>query len=275
MLRICSNNLIESGRLVSAISATSAAATLPVSNLLSNMKSAVWRSTSAAVQTIRIDFLAAQSIGMVALCFTNLSVAAAIVVKLYTNVDDVSPTYTSASTTILNSNPSNPAVLPIQNNYAHGGGSMGVVYFPATTCKRVDIQITDTGNTEGYLQVGTCIVGVYWEPQYGFDKGETLQIVDESKHIRTESGDLITDSSVKYRKISFTLRAMNPVDRDAMLSLLRSNGINIPHFISLYANNVDKKKEEAYSMHCKLDSIGQLDNPIRERYNIAYTFTEL
>lgn len=273
-LRLCTNNLLEGVSKVNAITATSAS--LPALNLTNSRKSLPWRSTAVATeQIIRVDLTSANAINMVAVLFTNLTPNATVKAYLYTNIADVSPVYTSAATPVFANNTSTNGSTAAQNSYAYGKGTAGVVYFPEATVQRVDIGITDTGNTAGYLQVGTAIIGKYWSPVKNFERGETFQIVDNSEHFRTDSADLLSDNGSKFRKIGFKLSNMLEADRNTVVNMLRANGKTVPLFLSLYPANADSAKEEMYMMQCKLDDISQIEHPYFERYGIPLTFLEV
>lgn len=272
-LRICSNNLAESSS-VSNISATTSVGNFPVSNLRNSWKATPWRSTTVAgEQRIRLDFSAPQTINMVAALFTNLTANATAKVYLYANTGDTTPIFTSLAIPPVMSPISDS--VPYQNTYSYGAGSSAVVYFLDTMVRKIEIGITDTENSSGYLQIGNLVVGKYWKPVLNFERGETVQIVDESKHLRTDAADLLTNSGIKYRKIGFKLSNMQQTDRIALTNLLRSNGMSKSMFISLFPNSTEAGKEELYMMQCKLDSLNPLENPYFDRYGIPLTFLEL
>lgn len=275
-LRICANNLVEGGNLVNSLTATTEVATMPVNNLLNSRKSAVWRTTSvASEQIISTTFNTSQTINFIALFFTNLSVLATVEVKVFTLDTDVVPAYTSAATLVMSNESSVSGISPTIHSYAYGAGAMGVVYFPDISGEKVTIGLTDTGNTDGYLEVGNMVIGKYWSPARNFEKGETWSIVDTGNHYRTDSADLLTEAGVKYRRIALKLGLMESNDRDAMLNLLRSNGKNRPIFMSLYPEDLDKKKELMYTIQGKLEDLGQLDHHLTSYYSLPTTIIEV
>jgi hypothetical protein len=275
-IRICTNNLVEGGSLVSSITASTAVGTLPASNLLNHKKSKVWRSTTkSSEQLITVTFLSAQTLSMAAVMFTNLSATATIKVYLYTLAGDSSPVYTSTATSILYDTLSNKSVAPLANTYSYGAGAQGVVYFPERTVAKIAIGITDTSNTASYLQVGNLVIGKYWTPVLNFERNPSVQIVDESKRFRTDSGDLYSDEAFRFRRISFRLSNMQSADRDSLLGLLRMNGVTYPVFLSLFPADTDTQLEALYCMQAVLENINAIDRPLFNRYAMPLIFIEI
>ena len=275
-LRICNNNLAENTGIISSITATTAVGNLPVSNLTNSWKATPWRSTTAGTQQrVWIDFTAPQVVSMIAALFTNLTANASISVDLFTNIADSVPVYSSIGFPPFASQASASGILPLQNTYSYGGGSTAVIYFPERTIRRIEIAFTDTTNPAGYIQVGNLVVGKYWKPVLNFERGETVQLIDESKHLRTDGSDLLTDSGNKYRKIGLKLSSMQQTDRTALVNILRSNGISNPVFVSLFPGSSDTAREELYMMQCKLETVNALENPMFDRYGIPINFIEV
>lgn len=275
-LRICSNNLLERGNLVESIMASTEVGSMPASNLLSSVKSIPWRSSSiAGPQILTIVFKMPQLVSMVAAMFTNFSVTATLNVYLYTNKGDSIAAYSSPNTGIFDNTIINQAVPAAQNSYSYGGGSQGVVYFPEMVVEKVVFSITDISNTSGYLQIGNLIIGKYWSPLLNFERGETVQIMDDSKAFRTDSSDYYSDFGTRYRKLGFKLSNMQEVDRIECVNMLRSNGTSLPIFISLFPENADPTLESLYCVQGILESIAQLDNPMFNRYAIPLTIAEI
>jgi len=275
-LRICANNLVEGGALLTSLAATTEVSTLPASNLRNSNKSLPWRSTSiAAEQFITIVFITAQPISMLAAMFTNLSSSATIKAYLYTLSSDGSPVYTSAATPVFNSYLAGQALAATKNVYAAGAGSQAVVYFPERTVQKVVLGITDTSNSAGYLQVGNLIAGKYWSPVLNFALGASIQLVDEGKVQKTEAGDPIFEQGIRYRKLSINLSNMEEVDRLQCSNLLRTSGITHPIFISLFPTDADATKETLYMLQGSIDSMQPLTNPQFARYSIPFTINEL
>jgi len=275
-LRMLHNNLVEGGNLVNTITGTTEVATMPVSNLLNSRKSAVWRSTTvASMQFISTTFNTTQTFNCIALFFTNLTANATISVRVRTLASDPNPTYISPTTPVLSNETSVSGIASTIHTYSYGAGTMAVVYFPEISGEQINVGILDTGNPDGYIEVGNLVIGKYWSPARNFEKGETWSIVDTGNHYRTDSADLLTEAGVKYRRIAFKLGLMESSDRDAMLNLLRANGKNRPIFMSLYPEDADKKKELMYTIQGKLEDLGQLDHHLTSYYSLPITIIEI
>lgn len=275
-LRICANNLVEGGALLTSLAATTEVSTLPASNLRNSNKSLPWRSTSiASEQFITIVFTVAQPISMLAAMFTNLSASATIKAYLYTLSGDGSPVYTSAATPVFNSYLTGQALAATKNVYAAGAGSQAVVYFPEHTVQKVVLGITDTSNSAGYLQVGNLVAGKYWSTVLNFARGASIQFEDDGKMQRAHSGDPIFEQGTRRRKIAISLSQMGEADRLQCTTLLRTLGTTHPLFISLFPNNTDATLETLYMLQGSIESMQPLTNTQFARYSIPFTILEL
>lgn len=266
--RICGTNFIESATLA----ASNTAAGTSINNLISTLKNDFWRSSTISGENLLTftwtDF---QIANFAYIYFTNLSVSATVKAYFYTNVADGSPFFTTPVTPVLNS-VINPAAQ--QKSYAYGYSSGGILYFADKTFKKLVIGITDTSNPDGYHEVSKAFVGKYVSFPAGFERGQSIGIVDESKMVRSDSADGLTDSGIKFRRGKFKLSVFSDSNRTLLLNFLRYNAKGRAFFLSMFPQDSSQEKENLHTLVAKLSDLSDLDNPFLEKYVNEIIFEE-
>lgn len=233
-----------------------ASASLGSANLLTDIKSDVWRSTGTT-ETITATWSAAQLLGGAALAFTDLSTTATMRVRYYTEVADTVPVFDTGT------NLACPAmayglwtwgVPPLGvNAFAYGGGAYARAWLDtAVSVKKVVIDLVDTSNPAGYIEVGRLVLGNYWQPAKNADYGASMSLVDTSKNFRSDAGDLMSDVGTRHKKQTLALSNLSADDRAILWSMLMGNGVSRPIFFSLYPNSDDTRLEQSHMMWGKL-----------------------
>ncbi len=223
-LRIVNDNAANS----STISASSTAGSLAASNLLTDVKAEVWRSTGTSA-SLTLTWTNTKAIACVALPFSNLSATATMNVKVYTNAADGSPaSQTGAVLCSAGATSTNPGV----NQLAFGGGTYACVWFSPRSCKKVVIDIVDTGNSLGYIEAARVVVGNYWTPEFNAEYDAQIGFEDRSISTRTDAGDLYTERGTMNKTLSFDMQFLSTTDRNQVWNIMRSNGTFSPVFVS-------------------------------------------
>lgn len=257
-LRIIADNAMSRASGVSA--STTAGGMLPA-NMLADIKGKVWRSTATSA-TITVTWPSDEVISCVALPYTNLTPAASIRVRAYSD----------AGVTLLKDTGSVPAcsaqAIKIQgwgaaasgvNAYAFGGGASARVWLtPIAGVRQLTIDISDGANPAGYIEVSRLIAGAYWAPTFDAEIGATLTFSDAGSHTRTDAGDLLTTVGARSRRLSLTLAALPAADRTSMANIIRCNGKAAPIFISIYPECGDAELERDYELYGKLSEISEM-----------------
>jgi hypothetical protein len=261
--RIVSDNAID--RADSLIASTTAGA-LAASNLKTDKKSSVWRSTVITATTLTATWAIAETIACAALAPCNLSSIATIRVQLY---DAVAGGNLLLDTVTLQPNKlaCPAAAVPLRgftaaaaaSAYAYGGGACARIWFASTPgVKRMVVTLTDAGNLQGYIEAARLIAGKYWSPTYNADYGASLTRQDLSKHYRTDAGDLMTDAGTRSRKMQLPLSYMPPADRTALFNILTGSGMAWPLLVSLYPDNADLELERDHTIYGRLSSLSAM-----------------
>jgi hypothetical protein len=266
-MRIIYNNAADRATLT----ASSSVGALVPANLKNDLKSAVWRSATAAAgvtPSARLDLSwgAAEMVAGVALAYCNLTPQA--LVRVTGSLDNWQTTKFDSGWIAPCPAPSQwPAGTMGANSFAYGASNLGRAWLSAPAAvTALRIEITDAGNPGGYIEVSRLVCGGYWEPAKNPDYGASLQPVDASTNSRNDAGDLMSDAGTRSDKLSLSMSRMNQLDRAALLRILRGNGITKPVYISLFPGHADALFEQDHQLVGKLVETAAMSLP---SYNIA------
>lgn len=269
---------------LSSLAASSTIGSFVVSNVLGDRKTEVWRGDHTAARTFDLVWPSNQTVACVAFPFCSLSRTATIRVQVYSDAAFTTQVVDSGTISAVQSSPVGVASTdewyntPVGvNSYGVGGYAFAVVYFTRTTaCRSMKISISDTTNPLGYLEVGALVVGDYWSPTYNVQAGDvSVDILDNSRHERSEAGDLYTDVGMRYREMTLQLTHMPAADRNHLFRLLLGNGMKHPVMVSIVPESSDKKDEELYSIYGRLSKGSAIQYQFLGQYQTTLAITEL
>ena len=250
-LRILYDNVIAKA----ALTASTTAGALAASNLLTDVKSAVHRSTGTSV-TYTMTWSAVQTVGAVALPATNLTSTATIRVQLYSDTAGVTQIADSGTVSAC---PSGQLGLfgwgssINANAFAHGGASKTAVWFSTqlSTVLRCVITLTDTGNPAGYIDCARLVLGPYWEAPYNPKYGAAAGTQDLTKVDRSDGGDQLTVRGPQYQTMSLDLALLTEAKRAELAKIIRSVGSHTSVFLSLLPGNAAASAEQDHMIYGK------------------------
>ncbi|WP_136419976.1 hypothetical protein [Herbaspirillum sp. ST 5-3] len=263
-------------------------ASLPLANLQSRVFAKVARSTDAteASTTFTIDLGQERTIGVLGLVGHNISVdgtvrlrGAATQAELTTN-----PMYDSG---YVNGWPSGMVPLDLleweDNNFwlgtlspesRAGYQSPFTHTFSRTTTRWWEIDISDTTNADGYLQIGRLFLADTWQPAYNMSYGLSLRYEDQSQIETSLGGVDYFDGKTKYRITRFDLDWLS--DEEAytrIVEMQRMLGISGELLIVPDPDDVTNMPRRAYVG--RLKSIGELVHDRFGNYRTAVEVKEL
>ena len=302
-LRIIHQNWIDLS--ATTITASSTGGSTSLANLKLDTKSQVWRSTTGTRASIIVDFGVGttRTLGGVVLPFTNLSSSSAtITVSGYLGTTtgttplfngsalattNITSAYTASAQTCC---PWNNLNLPVwgtdpagSSNYSYGGGTCARVWLnssqAATPVRYVGIEINDTTNTAGFIEVSRLIPGDYWSPKYNTGYGMESGIKDLSEHVRTEGGDLLTRRGPRFKTLNFDLQWLANTDRKEMTKILLGNGMSKPLFVSLFPDSTgvddDFQREGIHQLYGKMVQVPGVSYTSFEVYTTSRELEEV
>lgn len=278
-LRVIYQNLADTATITAS---PTAAGVTSVANLIKDPKSLVYRGTGTSV-TLTVTLAASSIVGGVAIPFCNLTPTATIRTRGY-SASAGTGTLLFDSGTIL-SCPYQPlgmwawGSIPLGlNMYAYGGKVYARCWLPnqqQLSCASLVIDIIDTANTYGYIELSRLVIGAYWSPTYNTSFGLSASTVDTSAHERSESGDIITNRGARYDTLNFDLAYMNSADRTEFSKIMRGSGLPKAMFISIFPDDADPGKEQLHQIYGKLSQLGGISHPMYEMYSTTIDIEEV
>ena len=267
---------------IATLTASTTSGTLVASNMLTDIKSQVWRSTSTSA-AILTACPTLKSVNAVIFAHTNFTNAATMRVVGYTLANDVpgvaTPVFDTSALPCCAYTASSvfgwDANTPGVSNFGFGGGVYAGLFFTGGSVRRLYIEISDTGNAAGYVEVSRLIAGYYWSPTYNADYGVQLGYDDKSSHSRNDAGDLLTDITPRSKWLSFNLSGMEAVDRQNFMRLMRSKGLSSPIYISVFPADTDKNLEQDYQIYGKQSALSPILMPYYSSYQTSIKIDEI
>lgn len=267
-LRVVYDNAANNGTLTSP----NTTATLPVANLQNDRKSRVARSTGLAWQ-LELVFPANTMINMVALAFTNLTGNAAMRVRGYASPSAVVDTDTPDWDVVAAPCCAAPYSARQDgigalgaNGFALGAYAHAYRWFAGGAVRKLVINVQDGSNTAGYIEAARLICGDYWTPTFNPDYGATLTFADTSKNERSDAGDLLSEIHHRYKKLTLSMTQMPAADREVIADFFQVNGLYRPLFVSLFPEDPDPVREQAYTLYGKLTQMAAITASAYNQY---------
>lgn len=262
-----------------SLSASTTAGSLAVSNLLTDIKSEIWRSTGSTA-TITLNWPAGELVGMVAFPFCSLSSGAQIRVRCYTLATDANPVFDTGYQMAAEAPPfdvwgwgSEPLGV---NAYAYGGSAYGVVWFAIQTAQKMVIDIDDSSNPLGYIECSRIVTGTYWEATYNPEYGSVVVGAEDlSTHQRTDAGDLRTDRGAIYKTLTVDLSYLTPIDRNAIWRVLRGNSMSRPIYLSVVPQATDAFDEQIFQIYGKMTKGASMKYAFMNQYSSQLDIQEI
>jgi hypothetical protein len=203
-------NLVDSA----SLTASSAVGTLPVTNLADYRPSIVWRATGCAAEWVKADLGSTQSVQALVAWNHNWSNSGTIRVRVSDMADLSSPTYDSGTISAW------PSIVGFGQGGFGGGGFGGVpvlsafnnyrfyrvLILPAGVSGRyVRLDMADSTNSAGYVQIGRLFVGTYYQPTLNplmGSNGLGIGWRDLGTAVRTDSGTVRFSRRGKFREMA-------------------------------------------------------------------------
>lgn len=221
------------------VSASSAAASAPASNLQNKYRGKVWRATGCAAEHVDVNFGQERPINAVALVNHNLSYDAELTIALGSSqgASDVGSGDFPAHMPLFGWNKDG------WNEHGWGGfpstveegrlywtGFLRIIYFEAALSARwLRVAIADPDNEDGYVALGRLLAGSYIGSTCGPSRGMGNRPVDPSTISYSLGGQSSKDEMPPYREAVYEF-AHTPGDETfaAWFDFLRQIGTGEP-----------------------------------------------
>lgn len=258
------------------LTATSTASGFDVDNMKIDKRSSIWRSTDLSEQTITVTWAAGQQLSGIGLAFTNLIDGSTVQIKLYTNSGDPSPVYDSGVKNIeFNYDPPTGFSSIGLDSFAFGGGNYFATLLDTTTAEEMEVIVNSSGNPDGYMEISRIITGFAFTPAYGAEYGASIDHDDSTVLFRTDSGDSLSHRGTINKRMSLNLGVLRPVDRQALMNIIRSRGVANPIFASIYENSDNAEEKQSYMIYGRFDALPSTRIYSKDFHDANITITEI
>jgi len=108
------------------------------------------------------------------------------------------------------------------------------LWFTQVAGQSFEIQLSDSGNTDGYIEASRIFLGPVFEPVWNFDWRPRMGWQDDSEHIPTAGGGVRTHAVEPYRVFELNLSFLSEGERAALNEFARNYGKRGDVFFSGY-----------------------------------------
>lgn len=237
---------------------------LPLNNLRNLDLAKVARSTNAtsANTKFQIDWTSAKSARVLCIVAHNLSSAATIRWKRGT---------TAGASDVYDSTDLNAwAITPLAYN---GKRHNAIIVASSTTSARYEtIEFVDTGNADGYVELGFAWFGDLFIPAINAAYGLKDQLIDHGSIQRSESGAVWATTRRKYKSTSFVLEWLTQSEANSLHEIQRTAGTTDP--VVYVPDLTDRALQQRYGGMGLLGELSAIDYPFVNNRSLALRWVE-
>jgi hypothetical protein len=250
MISFYSDNLIDQAE----ISASSENSLFPVSNLTHTFRTKVFRSTTNS-DSVVFDFQETSEIDSIIL------------------VDNPRAGF-GVSTVTLQLNGTNTWGSPAFSQVLTFNPTHGIAYAEFATQNYRFARLVMT-STLGYCELSKVFIGkkIAFDSGIGIDLGWSYQDQDLSAMKENSYGQKFVDVKTRRRRISFSIKSLNPDELDQVLEIYDAKSNNKPFFIRLGCDDMINDKDRFSGMYF-MDSVPPITNKSFALYDISQTLEE-
>jgi hypothetical protein len=222
-IRVVFNNLVDD----SQITGTSGnyAPELPARNLAVQGRTRLARTTNTSEMAFTVDFTDEYICNTAAIVRHNLTPNGQWRVRLYSGHNaGGSVVYDSA---FIGSLSYGANKFLIGNQYSYH-------YFTNTAARSARINISDSSNPDGFLQVSRAVIGQYSTTKVNTNFGAQVGWEENTRQTRTTGGSLRSELLTPYRTLSGTLNELSEDEREFWQSGSQYVGKRRDFLVSLY-----------------------------------------
>ncbi len=135
--------------------------------------------------------------------------------------------------------------------------------------------ITDTGNTDGWIDMSRRFIGAYHELYYNPQYGAKLTWQINSKKRRMRGGSLGYNRGIPFRELSLDFKFMPDADAAMLTMISRYLGDCGDMHLSFFPKDADGAKTRDYAMQCVFSKLPSIETAAWQQSNTSATFEEI
>lgn len=262
-------------------------ASLPLANMQNRQVQKVSRTTDAALASTQftIDLGAARPIGVLALVVHNISVNGQVRVIGDDASDFLTPLYDSGWVSVWPWGAVPQDLLEWEDDnfwygtlsaQARAGYQSPFIHkLPSVQNLRYwKVQISDAGNSDGYVQIGRLFMARGWTPSVNYAYGASLGYQDPTPVDMSLSGAEYFDMRSKYRVMNFTMQYITDTEAYSYaLELQRLAGVSGE--VLVIPDPDTASTQPMRSFVGRLRQIGAVTQPQPTAYSVNFEVKEL
>lgn len=129
------------------------------------------------------------------------------------------------------------------------------IYFTSVAALSFQLDFTDGGNPDGYLDAKRIVLGPYLDTINPAVGGLSVEWVDPSLQRRTRAGSIRSESEAMWRRYTLTFDSLPESDRAALLDAARQAGKKFEVFLSVFPEADELSLVRDYSMLAKITAM--------------------
>jgi hypothetical protein len=249
---------------------------LPASNVATRPLATVARSTNALTTStkLQLDLGAARTLRAFALVNHNLSSAATWTIKLGTSSGG-SQVYAGSAVDVwqLAAFDATVAALGVDDaTYQRNDYAAIQVLGQAYSARYLTIEIADTGNADGFVQLGMVFAAGVWSPEVNAEYGVQDDHVDLSTTSAAESGAAWDTPRRRQRRVRFLLPRLSLVEGDQVHELQRVLGT--VDDVLYVPDLADAAAQQRYGFVGRLQAMSALEYPFYAHRSKGFQIVE-
>lgn len=288
------NNTMEATTVFSG-SFGSWASTLPLDNLKSYVLSKVARTTGVTLANTQfaLQLSASYNVRVFALCNHNLSFAALVKITAYSDssyttlVHDSGwisawPNAFSAGWNGWNDTTPDgtlPHTYTVDVNNARVSNRLffnwNYTYIPTdkVEARWWKVEVDDTTNADGYVQVGRLFIGHAWEPDFNFDFGQSIAWETDTAIQYSKGGTPYFDVKKPTRCAKFTLSNLSQIEAmQTVFTIFGNHGIDKELFYIQDRDNIYDYQRSNFLG--RLRQLSEIEHPTVSQYSSSFEIKE-
>ncbi|OUR62063.1 hypothetical protein A9Q74_06335 [Colwellia sp. 39_35_sub15_T18] len=146
-------------------------------------------------------------------------------------------------------------------------------WFESGIAQAVRITIIDVNNANGFIDIGRIFAGRALQPKINFSYGHKSGWISQTEKRRTAGGSVHAKKKARPRKLSFSLKYLDELDRPHFYNAIQRVGDDTTWYISMFPG-VGGQKERQYAMSCMFEILPEIDGAFYNNFKADFTIRE-